>query len=75
MSICRVERDKLEERALEAKMFKEKSMSLIIDGMDQYKTHLPAFAFKDKDSEKAKVQVHITGAHVIGFRAISLIQC
>lgn len=73
LSICRLERDKLHDRALEATLFKHKSMSLLIDGMDQYKTHLPAFAFKDKDSEKSKVQVHITGSSFpFGPRVFSL---
>lgn len=46
---------------MEAKTQPRSCMSINIDGMDQFKTHLPSFAYKDKDGERCKVQVHVTG--------------
>lgn len=48
-------------RQLEAKSFPARVMSLSADGMDQFKTHLPSYSFRDKDTEDGRVQVHITG--------------
>lgn len=42
-------------------MFKTKSMSINIDGMDQQTTQIPSFAYKDKDTEDGLTQVHLTG--------------
>lgn len=70
-----MERQMLQDRALEAMMFPQRCMSINIDGMDQFKTHLPSFAFKDKDGERSKVQVHVTGVLVCLLRCYFAIKC
>lgn len=57
----RAERTEFQGRIFDAISYPKRVMSLNADGMDQVKTHLPSFAFRDKDTEKSRVQVHITG--------------
>lgn len=58
---CSDERTEYMGRQFEAQSFPARVMSLSADGMDQFKTHLPSYSYRDKDTEDGRVQVHITG--------------